>query len=137
MPLRVLIIDDNPADVNLIREAMQALVPCTFHVIEHGDKALEFVRTFSSDEFAFRPDVIVLDFNLPGHDGAEVLDRIRHTDALTGVPVAVVSSCPRDILRQRVNRADCYVTKPSELDAFMAIGKEILEVCRRGRNTIH
>jgi len=75
--------------------------------------------------------LVVLDLNLPVRDGTEVLDLIRRHPTLSTLPVAVVSSSPTHVMRGRAGKADRYVTKPSDLDAYMAIGKELLDCIPR------
>jgi chemotaxis family two-component system response regulator Rcp1 len=127
--IHVLIVDDNFADVLLLKNALEEEAACEFQVIQHGDRAYEYLGQSPSDGVPW-PDVIVLDLNLPGRDGAEVLDLIRSSPTLAPLTVAVVSSSPKDVLKQRAAHADCYVTKPVDLDEFLKIGKEILDCYR-------
>lgn len=128
--LQVLIIEDNPGDVYLLKEALQAVCPCNFRVLSHGDRAFAFFEG-RVDEGSFTPDVVVLDLNLPGKEGSEVLQLIRRSPAHQSLPVIILSSSPTDVMKSRVATADCYMTKPIDLDDFMALGKEIVECCRR------
>lgn len=133
--LRVLVAEDNEGDVYFIREALRRVWPeCEVYVVEDGDEALKFLMHQPPLENEPTPDVIVLDVNLPRRDGGEVLEAIRGNQLLQGIPVAVVSSSPRDILRRAIPRADCYITKPSSLDEFLAIGEQIQECWRQVRN---
>ena len=80
-----------------------------------------------SRENEVSPELVVLDLNLPVRDGIEVLDLIRSRPELAALPVAVVSSSPKDVMKGRAARADCHVTKPADLDEYLAIGKELLD----------
>jgi CheY-like chemotaxis protein len=131
MLLRVLIVEDNPADVYLLKEALSGQISCEFHVEMDGDAALDYLERHGGNGGANLPDLIVLDLNLPRKDGIEVLEVIRRNPELETIPVAVVSSSPRDVAQRQGLRADCYVTKPSDLDTFLAVGKTIIDCWRR------
>ena len=128
--LQVLIIEDNPGDVYLLKEALQAVCACTFRVLSHGDLAFAFFEG-QVDERPFAPDVVVLDLNLPGKEGSEILQMIRRNPAHQSLAVVILSSSPTDIMKNRIATADCYMTKPIDLDDFMALGQEILACCQR------
>lgn len=121
---RILIAEDNPADVRLIREALRThQVPCDLDVVNDGAKALQLMRDFGANA-AIRPDLILLDLNLPKSDGREILKRIRETPELGGIPVIVLSSSTSPFDRAEMERLGVsqFVSKPLSLDEFMEIG---------------
>jgi chemotaxis family two-component system response regulator Rcp1 len=130
---RVLLVEDNPMDARLIRYAMQQQEGWEIETVlaEDGEKAINMLL-----EGASTPDLIVLDLNLPKRDGTEVLQVIRGSEGLKGLPVAVLSSSPMDVIRGKVNgakvEADCYFTKPMDIDSFVVMAKE-LRVCYETR----
>lgn len=128
MPLRVLLIEDNPGDVYIIQEALSQSAECQITVVEDGDRAFRHLEQLSAG--GSLPELIVLDLNLPGKDGIELLNLIRSTARLSGLPVAVVSSSPKDVMARKAAHADCYITKPTDLDAYMAIGGELVRCAR-------
>lgn len=134
MSLHIVIIDDNPGDAMLLRHALFAECDCECVVISHGDRAYEFLQQ-CAEGIRDRPHLIVLDLNLPGKTGPELLGLVRSMPGLQDIPVAVVSSSPQDIVRREAAAADCYITKPSDLDAFMLVGKELFECLRRRRGS--
>ena len=129
---RILLAEDNPADIYLIRQALRDHdVPCNIHIVEDGLSALQFIGRMEADTpQAGQPDLILLDLNLPQHDGIEILKMIRSSPRLAHVPVAILTSSdsPRD--RHAVDELGVtrYIRKPSELEAFMDIGKVIKEL---------
>ena len=125
---RIVLIEDNPADAVLIKKTLTREASCEIITISDGDKAYRYFEDFSN--MGSVPDLVVLDLNLPGRDGCEVLDLIRRTPALREIRVAVVSSSPQDVIEQKALKADCYIMKPSDLDEFLAIGKELLKCVR-------
>lgn len=126
---RIVVIEDNPADVLLITRALEQEAPCEITVISDGEKAYRYFENRRGDEDP--PELVVLDLNLPSRDGTEVLDLIRRQPELSAVRVAVVSSSPKDVMKGRAAQADCYVTKPSDLDKYLAIGKELMSCIKR------
>jgi CheY-like chemotaxis protein len=126
MSLNVLIVEDNVVDAMLMQQALAREAVCAFTVIDQGDEAVEYLRSAAEEAPAHVPELILLDLNLPGADGVEVFNFVRSKVELRHIPVAVVSSSPREILRSRAADADCYVTKPSNLEEYLAIGKELL-----------
>lgn len=126
---RVILIEDNFADVLMITRALKQQAPCDITVFSDGDKAYQYFQNCSDGECL--PELVVLDLNLPVRDGSEVLDLIRGMPGLSAIPVAVVSSSPQDVMKGRAARADCYITKPSDLDRYLAIGKELLSCIKQ------
>ena len=133
----ILLAEDNPADVYLIREALREHgVDCTLRVASDGKDVLRIISPERSDEEVPPLGLIILDLNLPRHDGIEILQRVRETPALAHVPVVVLTSSdsPRDRLLANQLGATCYLRKPSSLDQFLSLGavfKDLLEANER------
>lgn len=126
--IEILLVEDNPADVRLTREALkEAKVGNNLHVVEDGVDALRFLRREDEYSDVPRPDLILLDLNLPKKDGREVLEEIKADPTLKTIPVVVLttSHAEEDIVRSYNLHANCYVTKPVDLDQFIRIVKSI------------
>jgi len=118
----ILLVEDSPTDVLIAREALtEARLLNTIHVAEDGVEALEFLRRQGRFANAPRPDLILLDLNLPRKNGREVLAEIKADEALKSIPVVVLttSSAEEDIIRSYKLHANCYVVKPVEFDNFV------------------
>jgi CheY-like chemotaxis protein len=127
-PIEILLVEDNPGDARLAQEAMKdAKVKNNLHWVEDGVQALSFLRNEKEYEQAPRPDVVLLDLNLPKKDGREVLSEIESDDQLKNIPVVIltVSSDEADILKSYNLHANCYITKPLDLDSFIEVVKSI------------
>ncbi len=127
-PIEILLVEDNPGDVRLTREAMRdAKVLNRLNVVPDGVAALEYLRKEDRYAGAVRPDVILLDLNLPKMDGRELLAVIKQDDNLKRIPVVVLttSAAEEDVLRAYNLHANCYVTKPVDLDQFIEVVKSI------------
>ena len=127
--MRILVVEDNPADVYLLREALSLegkQVDLT--VVIDGEQALKYVQRKGEFEGATTPDLVVLDLNLPKSDGGDVLRCIREDSNYAGVPVVVLTSSdsPRDRKTIESLGADRFITKPSDLDEFMALGRTLI-----------
>lgn len=121
----VLLVEDNPGDVRLTREALaSAAVPSRLVVVTDGDQALVYLRGKDA-----RPDLILLDLNLPKMDGGDVLAAIKADAGLRSIPVVVFTSseAPRDVARVYDLHANCCVTKPLELDSFVEAVRAVAE----------
>jgi CheY-like chemotaxis protein len=119
----ILLAEDNPADVYLIREALKEHgIDCPVHVVWDGKEVLQFIE--ESGSAAHRLGLIILDLNLPRHDGIEVLQRLRDTEGLSHVPVVVLTSSdsPRDRVVASEFGATCYLRKPFSLEQFLSLG---------------
>jgi len=128
MPFKILLIEDSPADVRLTREALiDAKLIHELFVINDGVEALTFLYQKDEHKDAPRPDIILLDLNLPKKDGREVLEEIKTNDALKSIPIVVLttSQAEEDILRSYNLHANCYVTKPVDITKFTEIIKSI------------
>jgi len=126
--IEILLVEDNPGDVRLTREALkEAKVGNNLHVVEDGVAAMQFLRREGEYQDVPRPDLILLDLNLPKKDGREVLEEIKADNSLKLIPVVVLttSHAEEDIVRSYNLHANCYVTKPVDLDQFMRIVKSI------------
>jgi CheY-like chemotaxis protein len=122
--IQVLIVEDNPVDLYFLQQALKTEERSWRAIaVDDGEPALRFLRRDKPYENEPPPDLVILDLNLRRVDGREVLSYIRVTPALRETPVAIVSSSPTDLMRSENLLADCYVRKPSDLDAFLGIGK--------------
>ncbi len=120
--IEILLVEDSPADILITREAFQdARLMNTIHVVEDGVKALEFLRREGTYASAPRPDLILLDLNLPRKNGREVLAEIKEHDEFKAIPVIVLttSNADEDILNAYNLHANCYVIKPVGFDNFL------------------
>jgi CheY-like chemotaxis protein len=123
-PIEVLLVEDNPADARLMREALKdAKVQSQISIVSDGAQALEFLRHEGKYKDAPRPDMILLDLNLPKKDGREVLAEIKNDPDLMLIPVAVLttSQAHQDIIKAYKLHANCYITKPMELEHFARV----------------
>jgi two-component system, chemotaxis family, response regulator Rcp1 len=128
MPLQVLLVEDSPGDVRLTQEAFrEANMGLQLHVAADGVEAMEFLRCEGAHAGAPRPDLILLDLNLPRMDGREVLARIKADDSLKRIPTVILttSEAEVDIAKSYQLQANCYLSKPVQLDAFEALVKSI------------
>ena len=122
--IEILLVEDNPGDVRLTQEAFKAgKVHNTLHVVWDGEEAMAFLNREGDYIGAPRPDIILLDLNLPKKDGREVLKEIKSNENLKNIPVVILttSSAEEDILKSYNLHANCYITKPVDLDKFITI----------------
>jgi len=127
-PIEILLVEDNPGDVELTREALEeSKVHTRLSVARDGVEALAFLRREGAHADATTPDLILLDLNLPKKDGRAVLADIKADPVLRHIPVVVLTSsqAEQDILRAYELHANCYVTKPVDLDQFIRIVQSI------------
>ena len=127
-PVEILLVEDNAGDVRLTREALrEGKVYNNLHWAKDGVEALEFLKREGKHADAPRPDIILLDLNLPKKDGREVLAVIKGDDQLKQIPVVVLttSKAEEDVLRSYALHANCYITKPVDLDKFILVVKSI------------
>jgi CheY-like chemotaxis protein len=120
----VLLVEDDPGDVLLIREAFEYnKVHNTLHVASDGVEALDFLYRRNGHEDAPRPDLVLLDLNLPRKDGREVLEEVKADKDLRTIPIVVLttSEAEEDILRSYDLHANAYVTKPVDFDRFIEV----------------
>jgi CheY-like chemotaxis protein len=124
----ILLVEDNPADVRLTKEALKdAKVLHELYVASDGVEAISFLTRQEGHESAPRPDLILLDLNLPRKDGRQVLEEIKQHPDLKTIPVVVLttSQAEEDIIRSYDLHANCYVTKPVDLEQFSRIVRTI------------
>lgn len=127
-PLELLLVEDNPGDVRLTRDALRSGdVAVNLNVARDGVEAIEFLRRKGAHESAPRPDLILLDLNLPRKSGREVLSEIKADPTLKRIPVLVMttSRADQDIDRAYSLNANCYIAKPMDLDEFLRIVRSI------------
>ncbi|MEU8623609.1 response regulator [Streptomyces sp. NPDC048669] len=127
-PLEVLLVEDDAGDELMTREAFEDNgVRHTLHVVRDGQEALDFLYRREGHSGAPRPDLVLLDLNLPKYDGREVLKRIKTDPELALIPVVVLttSSAEEDVLRSYTLHANAYVTKPVDADQFIDAVRQI------------
>src|SRR5271155_5645848 len=128
MPIEVLLVEDSPGDVRLTQEAFRdAQSPINLHVAIDGVEAMAFLRREGRHKNAPRPGIILLDLNLPKMDGREVLAHIKEDENLKTIPTVILttSEAEADIVKSYQLRANCYLTKPVQLDEFEGLVKSI------------
>jgi CheY-like chemotaxis protein len=128
MPKEVLLVEDSPGDVRLTKEAfLDANSSIHLHVVSDGVEAMAFLRREGAQGRAPRPDLILLDLNLPKMDGREVLANIKEDASLKTIPTVILttSEAEADILKSYQLQANCYLSKPAQLDAFESLVKSI------------
>jgi chemotaxis family two-component system response regulator Rcp1 len=122
--IEVLLVEDSPGDVRLTREALKdAKVHISLHVATDGIEAMAFLERTGLHANAPRPDLILLDLNLPKKDGREVLKEIKENPSLRIIPVVILttSSSEADVLQSYHLHANCYISKPVDLDGFLKV----------------
>ena len=139
--MQVLLVEDNPGDVRLTREALKdAKMYINLHVAADGSEAMAFLKNEGEYTHVPRPDLILLDLNLPKKDGREVLKEIKESPELKSIPVVILttSASDADISRSYILHANCYITKPVDLKGFLTVVKSIdnfwLSVVKLPRN---
>jgi two-component system, chemotaxis family, response regulator Rcp1 len=127
-PIEILLVEDNPADVRLAQEVLrESKLINRLCAVTDGDQAMDFLKCRAGYTDAVRPDLILLDLNLPGKDGRQVLAEIKADPDLRRIPVVIVTSsqAEEDVLKTYDLHANCYVTKPVDLDRFVHVVKSI------------
>lgn len=127
-PIEILLVEDNPGDVRLTMEALkEAKVINNLTVIKDGEEALTYLRRQGLYAQAKRPHLILLDLNLPRKDGREVLAQIKADEVLKRIPVVVLTTSQdeQDVLKSYNLHANCYITKPVDLDQFIKVVRSI------------
>ena len=128
IPIEILLVEDNPGDVRLTIEALkETKVRNTLHVAEDGVQAMAFLNREGKYAEAPKPNLILLDLNLPRKDGREVLAEIKNDPRLRQIPVVVLttSEAEKDIATTYNLHANCYITKPVDLDQFMIVVRSV------------
>lgn len=121
-PIEVLLVEDSPSDANLtIKKLKKAKVLNNLHWVEDGESAMEFLQKAGEYANAPRPDLILLDLNLPGMDGREVLSEIKSDPKLKKIPIVILttSADEQDVARAYNLNANCYITKPVDIQQFL------------------
>jgi CheY-like chemotaxis protein len=127
-PIEVLLVEDDPGDVLLIQEAFEFnKVHNNLNIVRDGEQALAYLRREGEYEGAARPDLVLLDLNLPRKDGREVLEEVKSDEVLRTIPIVVLttSEAEEDVLRSYQLHANAYVTKPVDFDRFVSIVRQI------------
>ncbi|MBO2456053.1 response regulator [Actinomadura violacea] len=127
-PIEVLLVEDDPGDVLLTTEAFEHnKVANKLHVVNDGEQAMAFLRREGEYEGAPRPDLVLLDLNLPRKDGREVLSEVKADEDLRSIPIVVLttSEADEDILRSYHLHANAYVTKPVDFEQFVSVVRRI------------
>ncbi|MCC9077163.1 response regulator [Litorilinea aerophila] len=127
-PIDILLVEDNPGDVRLTMEALkEAKVQNRLNVAWDGVEAMAYLRQEAPYTGVSRPDLILLDLNLPKKDGREVLAEIKQDSSLRRIPVVILttSEADEDILRSYDLHANCYIAKPVDLEQFMKVVKSV------------
>jgi chemotaxis family two-component system response regulator Rcp1 len=127
-PIEIFLVEDNAGDVRLIKEALEEnKFLNNLHVARDGVEAMEFLRKEGKYANAVRPDLILLDLNLPKKDGREVLAEVKVDENLKRIPVVImtISKAEEDILKTYNLHANCYITKPIDLDQFIKVVKSV------------
>jgi CheY-like chemotaxis protein len=127
-PIEILLVEDSPDDADLTIGALRAgKVRNRIHHVEDGMEAMAFLRKAGRHADAPRPDIVLLDLNLPRKNGREVLEEIKTDPALARIPVVIMTSSDdeKDVLRAYDLHVNCYVTKPVDLDQFVGVVKSI------------
>ncbi|MBU6428497.1 MAG: response regulator [Cyanobacteria bacterium REEB65] len=127
-PAEILLVEDSPADYRLTVEALkEAKIRNNLHWVKDGVEAMAYLRREGTYGAATRPDLVLLDLNLPRKDGREVLAEMKQDPGLRRIPVVIltISTAEEDILRTYDLHANCYVTKPVDMDQFVKIVRSI------------
>lgn len=127
-PVEVLLVEDSPGDVRLTREALrEGKLRNNLHVVQNGVEALNFLNGAGNHAGEPRPDLILLDLNLPKKDGREVLAAVKADPELRRIPVVILTSsgAEEDIARTYDLHANCYIRKPVDLEQFISVVKNV------------
>jgi chemotaxis family two-component system response regulator Rcp1 len=127
-PVEILLVEDNPGDIRLTIEALkESKIINNLNVVYDGTEAMEFLTKQGKHKDKPRPDLILLDLNLPKKDGREVLAEIKANDNLKRIPVVILttSEADEDILKTYQLHANCYITKPVNIDQFIKVVKSV------------
>ena len=127
-PIDILLVEDNPGDATLAREAFRdCKVRNQLYIVDDGVKALDFLAQRGDYEGMPLPDLILLDLNLPGKHGREVLQCIKNSKQLKSIPVVILtgSDADEDVIKSYALHANCFITKPMDLDQYLQVVKSI------------
>jgi chemotaxis family two-component system response regulator Rcp1 len=126
--ITILLVEDNPGDVRLVQEIFQdGKIYNRLQIARDGEQAMDFIRQRGDFKDAPRPDLILLDLNLPKKNGAEVLEEIKNDPILHSIPIIILtaSKAEEDIARAYDHYANCYLTKPIDLNQFISVIQQI------------
>lgn len=126
--IKILLVEDNPADIRLIKEVFKDTDSnIEIFVVKDGVDVMDFLNQKSRFQDVPKPDIILLDLNLPRKDGREVLREIKENDDFKYIPIVVLttSSSKEDVIKTYGNHANCYITKPVDFDRFLKVIKSI------------
>jgi CheY-like chemotaxis protein len=129
-PIEILLVEDNPGDARLTREAFaQGTVRTNMHHARDGEQAIAFLRRQNGFHDAPTPDIVILDLNLPRRGGREVLEDMKSDPALRQIPVVVLTSsqAQEDVLNSYRLHANCFITKPGDLETLIRVAQSIEE----------
>ena len=127
-PIEILLVEDNPGDADLAREALEgSKFNNILNVVEDGEKAMEYLRRDGLYAEVSRPDLILLDLNIPKKDGRQVLAEIKEDDNLKRIPVVILttSRAEEDVIKSYNLHCNCYITKPIDLNQFLNVVRSI------------
>lgn len=127
-PVEILLVEDNPGDVRLTQEALkESKIRNNLHIVTDGEAALQYLRKTGPYGKEPRPDLVLLDLNLPKKDGREVLGEIKKDPDLKRIPVVILttSKAEEDIFKSYDNHANCYITKPVDFSQFLKVVRQI------------
>jgi len=127
-PINILIVEDNPGDARLIKEVLnEGKILNDLHIVKDGVEAMEFLHKRGEYAKAPRPDLIILDLNLPKKDGREVLAEVKSDQHLKSIPIVIMttSNAEEDILKSYNLHANCYITKPLDFHQFVKVVESI------------
>ena len=127
-PVEILLVDDNPGDIRLTQEALkESKIINNLNFVEDGAEAIDFLKKIGKYENVVTPDLILLDLNLPKKNGREVLAEIKEDKILRQIPVVIltISTAEEDILKSYKLHANCYITKPVDMNQFIKIVRSI------------
>jgi CheY-like chemotaxis protein len=129
-PVEILLVEDNPGDILLTKEALEEIkIANNLNVVEDGIEAMNFLKNRGKYKEERKPDLIILDLNLPKKDGREVLAEVKESKRLRKIPVVILTSseAEKDILKSYDLHANCFISKPIDLEQFSKIVKTISE----------
>lgn len=127
-PIEILLVEDNPGDAELAKEALlTGKIKNNLHIVSDGEKAMDFLMKKGEYSESPRPDLIILDLNLPRKDGREVLEEIKANNKLKTIPVVILTSskAEEDILKTYELHANCYIKKPLNFNQFVKVVESI------------
>ena len=127
-PIEILLVEDNPGDADLAREALEgSKFNNILNVVDDGEKAMEYLRRDGLYAEVSRPDLILLDLNIPKKDGRQVLAEIKEDDNLKRIPVVILttSRAEEDVIKSYNLHCNCYITKPIDLNQFLSVVRSI------------